>query len=150
MKQHGVVLPTIAKGRKMALTAEVIQPETTIAADKTQLPPNDKPVDLVHLSRQTFGSKELEAEVLGLFLNHSRLCFQRLKQAKDANASIEAAHAIKGSARAIGAFALADLAEQLEQAVKTGQFEEATPAIDDIEKSLELTNSYISHLIDEA
>lgn len=134
----------------MALTAEVIDPETTIAAEKTQLPPNDKPVDLVHLSRQTFGSKELEAEVLGLFLNHSRLCFQRLRQATSEREYIEAAHAIKGSARAIGAFTLADMAEQLEQSVKTGHLDGTEPAIDEIEQCLELTNSYISHLIEVA
>lgn len=134
----------------MALTAEVIQPEATIVADKSQLPPNDKPVDLVHLSRQTFGSKELEAEVLGLFLNHSRLCMQRLKQATNAAECVEAAHAIKGSARTIGAFALADMAERLEQSIVRDRFEDREPAINEIEQCLDETNSYIHHLIDTA
>ena len=34
-------------------------------AEQTALPKDMKPVDLVHLSRQTFGSKDLENELLG-------------------------------------------------------------------------------------
>jgi HPt (histidine-containing phosphotransfer) domain-containing protein len=69
-----------------------------------------KPVDLVHLSRQTMGDPGLEAEVLRMFLTQARTCLEAWKRAEDDIGHKEAAHALKGSARAVGAFALADLA----------------------------------------
>jgi HPt (histidine-containing phosphotransfer) domain-containing protein len=73
-----------------------------------------KPVDLVYLSRQTMGDPGLEAEVLRIFLTQARVCLEAWKQALNDAARKEAAHALKGSARAIGAFALADHAAAAE------------------------------------
>jgi len=73
-----------------------------------------KPVDLVHLSCQTMGDPGLEAEVLRIFLTQARTCLDGLKRAEDDAGRKEAAHALKGSSRAVGAFALADLAAAAE------------------------------------
>jgi HPt (histidine-containing phosphotransfer) domain-containing protein len=73
-----------------------------------------KPVDLVHLSRQTMGDPGLEAEVLRMFMTQARTCLDAWKRAEDDDGRKEAAHALKGSARAIGAFALADHAAAAE------------------------------------
>lgn len=82
---------------------------------------NDKPspafpVDLGHLAEQTFGSAALEAEVLRLFLKQSRNCLGRLSTTPDARD----AHLLLGSARGIGAKAVADAASALEAALLRG------------------------------
>jgi len=74
------------------------------------------PLDLEHLAEQTFGSADLEAEVLRLFLGQSRDCLDRLQAAPDART----AHLLLGSARGIGATAVAGAAAALEAALLGG------------------------------
>ena len=69
-----------------------------------------KPVDLVHLSAQTFGDSALEAEVLTLFLSQSAVYFHAWRRATTQDARRRAAHTLKGAARSIGAWELADIA----------------------------------------
>lgn len=71
-----------------------------------------EPVDLVHLSGQTMGDRALEAEVLRIFLSQAPIWLGAL--AGGNRARKEAAHTLKGSARAIGAFRLAELAAEAE------------------------------------
>ena len=73
------------------------------------------PVDLVHLSRQTLGDRELEREVLGLFVNQSTLYLKRLLAAKSAKERKNVAHTILGSARGLGAWRVADEAAKFEE-----------------------------------
>jgi HPt (histidine-containing phosphotransfer) domain-containing protein len=80
------------------------------------------PIDLGHLARMTCGDKALEREVLALFLRQSTSLATSLA-ATLADASGETArlvHTLKGSARAIGAFRLADHAAAVEDAVRRG------------------------------
>ena len=74
----------------------------------------DKPLDLVHLTRQTMGDRELEREVLGIFLSHCDDYIKEFKNAPDANCRKQVAHRIKGSARGLGAWELAEQAELAE------------------------------------
>ncbi|SCM72583.1 Hpt protein [uncultured Pleomorphomonas sp.] len=74
------------------------------------------PLDLGHLAAQTFGNADLEAEVLRLFLGQSRDCLDRLQAAPDAGT----AHLLLGSARGIGATAVAGAAAALEAALLRG------------------------------
>jgi HPt (histidine-containing phosphotransfer) domain-containing protein len=76
----------------------------------------DRPVDLAHLARQTFGSRDLEREVLRLFLGQSTTLIQRITAAEGADQRFAAAHTLKGSARGIGAHRVARLAEAAERA----------------------------------
>jgi HPt (histidine-containing phosphotransfer) domain-containing protein len=73
-----------------------------------------KPVDLVHLSNLTMGDRELEREVLGMFLAHSDIYVTTWKAARSDQARKQAAHALKGAARGIGAWQLAEIAEKAE------------------------------------
>jgi len=50
------------------------------------------------------GDPGLEAEVLRMFLTQARTCLEAWKRAESEAGRKEAAHALKGSARAIGAF----------------------------------------------
>jgi HPt (histidine-containing phosphotransfer) domain-containing protein len=82
------------------------------------LAPDDGPIDFEHLKRMTLGDAGLEQEVLAMFsAQSSRLIGTLAAMPSDACAL---AHTLKGSARAIGAFAVADAAGRLEAVIANG------------------------------
>jgi HPt (histidine-containing phosphotransfer) domain-containing protein len=82
------------------------------------LAPDDGPIDIEHLGRMTLGDVSLEHEVLAMFAAQSVTLIGALATLPpDAGAL---SHTLKGSARAIGAFAVADAAERLEAALGNG------------------------------
>lgn len=86
--------------------------------------PIEAPVlDLVHLSRQTFGDHALETELLTLFDRQAGHFAERLRgpsSVDDARGRIELTHMMKGSASAVGAFGVARAAEAYEAALRAG------------------------------
>jgi HPt (histidine-containing phosphotransfer) domain-containing protein len=70
-------------------------------------------LDLEHLSRQTSGDRALERAVLGLFVTEIAEQVQRLRSCLDRRERVETAHAIVGSATAIGAFDVARIAARI-------------------------------------
>jgi HPt (histidine-containing phosphotransfer) domain-containing protein len=72
-------------------------------------------LDLDHLARYTLGNRELERELLRLFRAQIRAQVTGVAQARDAQAWRFATHTLKGVARSIGAWAIADTADKLEQ-----------------------------------
>lgn len=72
-------------------------------------------VDLRHLARYTLGNRALEAEVLALFAAQLPQMLAVLQSPCGEHEWRGAAHSLKGSARAVGAWRLARLAEQAEQ-----------------------------------
>lgn len=76
-------------------------------------PSRERPVDLIHLARQTGGSHQLEGEVLTLMARHIATA---LDQSEDAGRCdvVQLAHAMTGAARNLGAFPLARAAQALE------------------------------------
>ena len=72
-----------------------------------------QPVDLAHLRRFTMGDRALEAEILALFANQLPVTIGALKNAPSAKEWGIAAHTLKGSARAVGAWSLATIAESI-------------------------------------
>ena len=71
-------------------------------------------IDIAHLRHMTFGDRALEAEVLRLFDGQAATLIGKLSSA-DTETVIALAHALKGAARGIGAFAVASAAERLER-----------------------------------
>ncbi|MGZ9410060.1 MAG: Hpt domain-containing protein [Methylocystis sp.] len=91
------------------------QPQPFSVAD------GESPIDLVYLSRQTFGDHDLERELLGLFDAQAAQFAKRLRSPAaqgDADWRIALAHTIKGSARAVGATEVGHAAEAYEQALR--------------------------------
>ncbi len=80
----------------------------------------DTPIDLVHLARQTLGDRELEAELLALFDRQATRIADKLKIPAAGAASADLAHKLKGSARAVGANAVAIAADHYEHAARAG------------------------------
>ncbi len=76
-------------------------------------PSQSRPVDLVHLARQTMGDRMLEEEVLQLFMQQASLMGDKIRTANPLERK-RLAHGLKGSARGIGAFAVADCAGSIE------------------------------------
>jgi HPt (histidine-containing phosphotransfer) domain-containing protein len=80
--------------------------------------PDQVPIDLDHLERMTLGDEALAREVLELFVAQADTLIARLTTLpKDAAALT---HQLKGSARGIGAVAVADAAEGLESVLREG------------------------------
>ncbi|MFA6153563.1 Hpt domain-containing protein [Mesorhizobium sp.] len=76
-------------------------------------PGRSRPVDLAHLARQTMGDRGLEQEVLALFVQQALSVRDKIVGAgiKD---RLLLAHGLKGSARGVGAFAIADCVTEIE------------------------------------
>ena len=82
------------------------------------LVPDDGPIDIEHLKRMTLGDAGLEREVLAMFAGQAVRLIEALA-ALPADAA-EIAHTLNGSARAIGAFQVAEAAEAFEAALRDG------------------------------
>ena len=82
------------------------------------LVPDDGPIDIDHLKRMTLGDEDLECEVLTMFSAQSESLIGALAALPDK--ARELVHTLQGSARAIGAFAVADAAAMLEAALTNG------------------------------
>jgi HPt (histidine-containing phosphotransfer) domain-containing protein len=72
-------------------------------------------LDLAHLSAQAAGDKMLMQQVLGLFLDHAETVLEALAAATDAKAWHDHAHSLKGSAKGVGCWAVAEAALSAEQ-----------------------------------
>ena len=97
--------------------------------------PLPRPVDLAHLSRYTGGDAGVNAEVLTLFANQSGDLLAKLDAAlttSDARTWRDITHSIKGGARGIGAFDLADTAAQAEEADPAHDATQAARALHDL------------------
>jgi HPt (histidine-containing phosphotransfer) domain-containing protein len=96
------------------------------------LAPDDGPIDIDHLRRMTLGDARLEREVLAMFAAQSvSLIATLVNLPADAGAL---AHTLKGSARAIGAFRVADAAQSLEAAIRDGG--EPTEALAELHEAI--------------
>ena len=94
------------------------------------LAPDDGPIDIAHLRRMTLGDAALEREVLGMFSAQASRLVKSLA-ARPADAAV-LAHTLKGSARAVGAFAVGDAAAHFETLIKSGSDRaEALSELDD-------------------
>ena len=74
----------------------------------------DPPIDRAHLSRQTLGDRDLEREILSLFVRQSVMLGKRIEHSVAGSERRDLAHTLNGSARAIGAWRVAEAAEAVE------------------------------------
>ena len=116
---------------------EEIARESVTAADPEVL-------DLAHLARYTVGNHELEEELLRLFRAQLRAQAVAISQAIDAEAWRFATHTLKGVARSIGAAAIAQTAERLEQLGPAGR---AKDLLDTLETQIAACEREIDRII---
>ncbi|MEO8650902.1 MAG: Hpt domain-containing protein [Hyphomicrobiaceae bacterium] len=114
----------------------------------------DTPIDWTHLSRFTLNDKALEHEVLGLFAMDAPRYLATMVGARGRKDWIEAAHTLKGSARAVGAWNVAEYAEVAEAMQLTARCEPAelagsrgmAEALDKLGRAVRSTVAYIEQL----
>ena len=116
----------------------------------------ERPVDLVHLTRQCFGDKRLETELLRLFMRQARQIQGGLdaEVGDDSVASLPAGdllHTLVGSARVVGAHRVAVLAETYEASLR-GRERAATEGLKWIsgETAVDEACGYIGGLLEAA
>jgi HPt (histidine-containing phosphotransfer) domain-containing protein len=92
---------------------EAQEPATAPACPEDRLA--SEAIDRAYLARFTLGNAALEREVLELFAAQAPVYVERLREAVTPKDWKDAAHTIKGSASAIGAWRLARFAEMAER-----------------------------------
>jgi HPt (histidine-containing phosphotransfer) domain-containing protein len=78
-------------------------------------PSGRKPIDLLHLGRQTLGDRALEQEVLGMFVQQLNTLDDKLAKVSIPD-RLALLHTVKGTAASVGAFAIAECAAKMEDA----------------------------------
>ncbi len=107
------------------------------------LAPDDGPIDIEHLGRMTLGDEGLEREVLAMFSGQAvRLLGALALLPSDSEAL---AHTLKGSARAIGAFRVANAAEGMEAILRNG--DDPTPALTELHEAIAQTRTAIDAML---
>ncbi len=100
-------------------------------------PSSERPIDLVHLARHTFGDKEREAQVLGLFARQARQCVNQLcgvNHLTGRSDRLAVVRTLRGSASNVGAFCVCRVAERLEENPNDGILHDRlTEAVVDVE-----------------
>lgn len=110
----------------------------------------ETPIDHAYLARFTLGNTSLEHEVLQLFADHAPTYLLRLMAATTDRAWYEAAHTLKGSARAVGAREVGALAEEAERIKGWSDPEARAAAIDALSAALGDVRLYIADLVNAA
>lgn len=127
----------IVTGRdRLTRTAELPPPGAEVAA----------PIDRAHLGRYTHGSLTLEREVLGLFLAQLPLSIEQLRFAATDREWQIAAHTIKGSAKAVGAWKVAALAVEAEQTSGVADEEERERLLASLEEACDAVEGYVAEV----
>ena len=106
------------------------------------------PIDHAYHSRFTLGNVALEREVLDLFAEHAPTYLLHLMAAETERAWYEAAHTLKGSARAVGAWQVAAEAEHAEAIRGSPEATERAARIDALAAALDEVRCYIADLRD--
>lgn len=105
-----------------------------------------RPIDMVHLSKQTLGDHGLECEVLRLFDQMARVYFGRLETSTTEADVLRHLHTIKGAASGVGAWNLADLAKIAEQEIReTGAVN--PERIDDLDIAVQEVSAFIGDIL---
>ena len=121
------------------------QTAITVTHDRATREFAERPIDLVHLARMTLGDRSLEREVLELFMRQSALLLGRMTAAgPDAVGNL--AHALKGSARGLGAWRVAAAAEAVEL-VPAGRPDDLKAAMTRLSATVEEARGIIADLL---
>lgn len=98
-------------------------------------------LDLDHLEQYVAGDRSLRDEILTIFMEQAERLRSQLDHSADDEAWRDVVHAMKGSARGVGAWALGDLCEEAEgfvgdypdkYDVRVAQSEKINAQIDDV------------------
>jgi HPt (histidine-containing phosphotransfer) domain-containing protein len=107
-------------------------------------------IDLAHLSRYTGGDEALNLEVLTLFVGQAEQLVARLRISLD-KADLpgwrQTTHTLKGAARGIGAFDLADAAAAAENMQLDVQSREAARAVETMRSLAQAVKAFVENYL---
>lgn len=107
-----------------------------------------RPIDLVHLARQTLGDRALEHEVLRMFVRQVTLYFERVRATRDADELAMGLHTLKGASVGIGAVNLAAVARSAEAELReTGAVDAET--LDDMAMAVAEVCAYVEGITND-
>ena len=103
-------------------------------------------LDLEHLRRFTLGDQGLELEILDLFITQAPITLAALNSARIDRDWRIAAHTLKGSARAVGAWRVARLAERAEAMSRRTDPADCEAAVCELANALSEASVFIAAL----
>ncbi len=137
--------------------AECGAPAGTLAGADHDGTQRERPIDLVHLARQTFGDKRLETELLQLFMRQAEQIQASLDgegpEHRDRQPTCDLLHMLLGSARVVGATFVGAIVQQLEaERRQAGTGRDDLPEADRarLRDAVERTNRFIAGLLGPA
>lgn len=93
-------------------------------------------IDLDHLEKYVAGDDALRDEILELYVERASYLGEQLEAAQTDEAWKDAAHALKGAARGVGAWALGDLCQEAEKLAGAQTIERRAAALADIRREI--------------
>lgn len=121
---------------------QTVEQDRALGVDRT-----NRPIDLVHLARQTLGDRALECEVLRMFDSQLSVYFARVRETRDPEALAMGLHTLRGASLGIGATVLVQAVREAEtELAKTGQVQSETR--DDMAIAVAETSTYIARLLE--
>lgn len=130
----------------MCSQVKVVRTALKKAADPVQPIHKHRPIDMVHLSKQTLGDHGLETEVLRLFDQMSRVYFGRLESSTTEADVLRHLHTLKGAASGVGAWGIADLAKAAETQIREGGAVNPEQ-IDDLDIAVQECSAFIGDIL---
>jgi len=126
----------------MVILAKVANSEAT-----PQILTERRPIDLVHLAKQSLGDPGLEEEILRMFDQVVQIYMQRVSESSVCSEVLADLHAIKGASMGVGALGIATMAKTGEaEARKNGALSAET--LSDLGIAVEETRAFIAQLLD--
>ena len=108
-------------------------------------PPRQRPIDLVHLAKQTLGDAGLECEVLRMFDAFARSVFLKLERSTTEGELLAHLHSLRGAAAGVGAWGIVDMAEGARSEIANGIVN--PERIEDIQMAVEEVSVFIAGLL---
>jgi HPt (histidine-containing phosphotransfer) domain-containing protein len=106
-----------------------------------------RPIDMEHLFRMTLGDQHLLREVLRLFDRQIEMLLPRIVHSRVTTTAAAVAHTLKGSARGIGAWRVAQAAEAVERTA--GDLAGMKISVENLAATAEETRAAIAELLRE-
>ncbi len=107
----------------------------------------ERPVDLIHLARYTGGERATNAEILELFVSQSAELMRKLQavvETRDGDSWRHIMHSLKGAARGVGAFALAQVAAEAEPLDPAIQHAQTMAALQSLRTRTEAVHEFVN------
>jgi HPt (histidine-containing phosphotransfer) domain-containing protein len=123
-------------------------PDRRTGLDTVRVDRTNRPLDLVHLARQTMGDRGLECEVLRMFERQVNLYFERVRATTDPQEIAMGLHTLKGASLGVGAMALAELVRGAETEFRrNGHVDGET--LDDMAMAVSEVSAYILSIVED-